>query len=62
MVESRNSYGYSAYSNVITLLCAFKPEAPTSVTTLNDADRVQIYWNASISNGSPITAYNIYIM
>ena len=32
-VESRNSYGYSAYSDSITLLCAFKPDAPTAVTT-----------------------------
>jgi len=37
-VESRNSYGYSAYSDSIALLCAYKPDAPTSVTTTNSAD------------------------
>jgi hypothetical protein len=34
-IESRNSYGYSAYSDSITLLCAFKPDAPATVTTVN---------------------------
>ncbi len=41
-VESRNSYGYSAYSDSITLLCAYKPDAPASVTTTNSADQVTI--------------------
>lgn len=34
-VESRNIYSYSAYSEVITLYCGFKPEPPTVVTTTN---------------------------
>ena len=37
-VESRNSYGYSDYSTIITMLCAYIPEPPTSVTTSNSAD------------------------
>ena len=41
-IESRNSYGYSAYSASITLLCAFKPDAPASVTTANFGDQVTI--------------------
>jgi hypothetical protein len=32
-VESRNSYDYSAPSDVLTLLAAFKPEAPAAPTT-----------------------------
>jgi hypothetical protein len=32
-VESRNSHGYSDYSDEITLLAAFKPEAPATVGT-----------------------------
>jgi hypothetical protein len=34
-VESRNSYGYSLSSDSVTLLCAFKPDAPATVTTTN---------------------------
>ena len=34
-IESRNSYGYSAYSESISLLCAYKPDPPTSVSTVN---------------------------
>ncbi len=37
-VESRNSYGYSDYSTAITMLCAYIPEPPTTVTTSNSAD------------------------
>jgi len=37
-VESRNSYGYSALFDTITLLCAFKPNPPTTVSTANSND------------------------
>ena len=60
-VESRNSYGYSAYSSPITMLCAFIPEPPTTVSTTNSADQVVISWSAPVTNGSPITSYRIYI-
>jgi hypothetical protein len=60
-IESRNSYGYSTFSESITLLCAFKPDAPVSVTTANSADQVTISWSTPVENGSPITAYKIYI-
>jgi hypothetical protein len=56
-VESRNSYGYSGYSSVLTLLCAFIPDPPTTVTSANSNELVTISWNAPIANGSPVTAY-----
>jgi hypothetical protein len=34
-IESRNSYGYSTYSGSISLLCAFVPDPPTTVSTSN---------------------------
>jgi hypothetical protein len=61
-VESRNSYGYSDYSGVLTLLCAFIPEAPTTVTSANENEKVTISWNAPTANGSPVTAYQIFII
>jgi hypothetical protein len=60
-VEARNSYGYSASSSVLTLLCAFVPDSPTTITTANVNDKVSVSWNAPVTNGSPITAYKILI-
>jgi hypothetical protein len=34
-IESRNSYGYSTFSSIISLLCAYVPDPPTTVSTLN---------------------------
>jgi hypothetical protein len=34
-IEAKNSYGFSTYSSIITLLCAFIPEPPLTVTTIN---------------------------
>jgi hypothetical protein len=60
-VESRNSYSYSPFSETITLLCAFKPDPPTTITTTNQLDYVVIDWNEPINNGIEITGYNLYI-
>jgi hypothetical protein len=32
-VEAQNAYGYSAYSDVVAILCATYPEQPTAPTT-----------------------------
>jgi len=37
-VEARNSYGYSAYSSTTSLLCAYIPDPPATVTTTNTND------------------------
>jgi len=60
-IESRNSYGYSTYSSSITLLCAYVPDPPITVSTANSADKITITWSSPTTNGSPITAYKIYI-
>jgi hypothetical protein len=60
-VEARNSYGFSVLSDEIVLLAAFKPEAPTVVSTANLNDQVVISWNEPVDNGSPITQYLVYI-
>ena len=60
-VEARNSYGYSASSSVLTLLCAFVPDSPTTITTANANEKVSVTWNEPITNGSPIIAYKIQI-
>jgi hypothetical protein len=60
-VESRNSYSFSAYSDVITLLCAYIPEPPLTVTTTNLNELVTIDWIVPVTNGSPITAYKVFV-
>jgi hypothetical protein len=60
-VESRNSYGYSVVSDELTLLCAFIPDPPLTVTTTNLNDVVVFDWIEPVTNGSPITAYRVYI-
>jgi hypothetical protein len=60
-IESRNSYGYSSDSDVVTLLCAFISDAPLTVTTANVNELVSISWSEPVTNGSPITAYKIFV-
>lgn len=60
-IESRNSYGYSELSDPITLLAAFKPDAPITVGTANYLNQVVVTWSMPVTNGSPITGYRIYI-
>jgi len=61
-VEARNSHGYSDYSDEVTLLAAFKPEAPTTVTTTVSGPNVIIQWSEPLNNGSPITGYKVFIV
>jgi hypothetical protein len=60
-VEARNQYGSSLLSEELSLLCASIPEVPTSVVTEIDGSNVKVTWSLSTSNGSPITAFNIYV-
>ncbi len=60
-VDARNSYGYSTSSSVLTLLCAFIPDSPTTITTANANDKVSVTWNDPVTNGSPIIGYKILI-
>jgi hypothetical protein len=60
-VEARNEYGYSVFSSTLTLLAAYIPEVPTSVTTEIDGSQVKVLWTLPSDNGSPITAYKVYI-
>jgi hypothetical protein len=60
-VKSRNSYGFSDYSQKLTILFAIAPDAPTLVNTTNSGTQVIIEWSEPESNGSPITEYKVFI-
>jgi len=59
-IEARNSYGYSSYSEVVSILCAAEPEQPLPATTTVINDQVVIEWSSPLDNGTPITEYKVY--
>jgi hypothetical protein len=46
----------------LTLLCAFKPEPPLTVTSSNNGDLVTIAWDEPVNNGFVIDSYRIFIL
>jgi len=60
-VESRNSYGYSAYSDEFLVLCASKPDSPTVPTTSVLLDKAIFEWSTPHDNGATITGYTVFI-
>jgi len=60
-VTSRNDYGTSAVSDTFSLLAAIKPNTPTDVTSTNVGSDALVCWTEPYDNGSPITAYKIYL-
>lgn len=60
-VRSRNSFGYSDYSDSIQLLVAFVPSLPNPPVTSVIASNVILTWEAPNDNGSTITKYLITI-
>ena len=50
-VEARTSYGYSQFSETVSLLCAFKPDPPLTVTSENIDANVRLSWSEPVTNG-----------
>ena len=60
-VEARNVYGFSTFSNTVSILAAQIPDEPTSVTTTWIPDNVIVSWTIPDSGGSPITGFNVFL-
>jgi len=60
-IEAKNEYGYSSHSSTLSLLCAHIPTVPAGVATSIVGSTVKVEWTLSSTNGSPITAYKIYV-
>jgi len=60
-VEARNSFGYSALSDEVSILCATVPSVPDSLTSTNALDQVIFDWSEPASNGLTITSYTVMI-
>jgi hypothetical protein len=60
-IEAKNEYGYSTYSSTLSLLAAHIPAVPTGVVTEIVGSSVKVQWSLSTTNGSPITAYKVFV-
>lgn len=60
-VEARNSVGYSAYSQELSVLVAQEPDQPQAPITSIVGDKVKIQWVVPYDGSSAITSYNIVI-
>jgi hypothetical protein len=61
-VESRNSYSYSPYSDIVILLSAYVPDPPLIITTTNTNDLVTVAWDDPIANGYVVHAYKFFFL
>ena len=60
-VEARNVYGFSTFSNTVSILAAQIPDQPTTVSTTWSPDNVIVNWNIPDSGGSPITGFKVFL-
>lgn len=60
-VEARNEYGYSVFSNLMSVLAAQEPNQPNPPTTIWSPDKVTISWASPNNGGSSITGYKVLI-
>jgi hypothetical protein len=61
-VEARNSYGYSAYSTMNSILCATLPSTPVAPVTSVVASNVIVTLTPPTDNGLAITSYTVYLL
>ena len=54
-------FGYSVFSQIISILAAQAPTQPTAPTTTISGNSVLIDWVQPNQNGSPITSYFVFI-
>jgi len=60
-VEARNAYGFSIYSDTVSILTAQVPDQPSAPTTSRSGDSIIITWSAPNSGGSPIKGYRVFL-
>ena len=54
-------YGFSVYSNTVSILAAQEPAQPVAPVTTWTPDDVVITWTAPDNGGSPLTGYIVTI-
>lgn len=66
-VQARNSIGYSANSEFISLYAAVKPNAPTTVATTELNNKINLSWvpadvDSFTAYGSAVSSYVVEIL
>jgi hypothetical protein len=60
-VKARNSYGFSDYTETLTILCADEPVTPDAPTSRRENDNIIIEWTEPFNNGAALQSYTVYI-
>ena len=60
-VRSRNAFGFSEFSEPVSILAAEVPNKPDAPTTTFDRTVVKVDWIEPFDQGSPITGYRILV-
>ena len=59
-IKARNIYGFSVFSNTVSILAAQVPDQPSPApNTTWVPDNVIVSWSIPDSGGSPITGFNV---
>lgn len=61
-VDARNSVGYSAESNTVSILAAQVPDQPSAPITVIEDTNLRVSWLAPNNRGSVIQAYSISVI
>ena len=56
-IRTQNVYGWSDFSDVVTVRASEAPQQPAIATTSTSDDKVRITWQAADDKGDPVTAY-----
>lgn len=60
-LQAQNDFDLSVFTQELTLICATVPLAPSAPTTTTVNEVVVVDWTAPSDQGTPITAYKVYI-
>jgi hypothetical protein len=61
-IRAKNIYGYGEHSSQVTVRTDDVPGKPDPMTTLTVGLNVYVQWSSpSLTNGSPITSYKVFL-
>lgn len=60
-VRARNSFGFSDYTETLTILCAEEPATPAAPTTRRENDNIVVEWTEPANNGAALSSYTVFI-
>lgn len=61
-VKARNLYGFSEFSDAVSILAAQPPAVPSAPVTIWQPDDVIVQWTAPDNGGKAISEYTVYLL